>query len=94
MVVMVGDVCAFSGDQTATEAIETRLWRDQSTALSEACERGSAKAMREGKVCREGVLKVAVPSGKLRRAMGRRLTGTGHGQSHPKCSSVTLEAPG
>ena len=49
--------------------------RDQTAALSEACERGPAEAMREGKERQPGVRKVAEPSGKLRRAVGRRLTG-------------------
>ena len=84
MVVMVGDVCAVSGGQTAPLTTDIDLQRDHATALSEACERGSAEAMRAGKVCREGVLKVAGPSSKLRRAMGRRLTGADDGQSHPK----------
>ena len=75
MVAMIGEVCAFSGDQTATEASETSLWRDQSTALSEVCEKGSAEAKRAGKERRAGVLKVAEPSSKLRRAMERPLTG-------------------
>ena len=45
VVVIVGDVCPLSGGQDAHLAIEIDLQRDQSRALSEACERGSAEAM-------------------------------------------------
>ena len=34
MVAMVGEVCAFSGEMTASLAAESGLWRGQSTALS------------------------------------------------------------
>ena len=74
MVVMVGNVCAISGDQPASLATDIDLWRCSQKHYQRACERGSAEAMREGQVCWEGVLKVAVPSSELRRAMERRLT--------------------
>ena len=38
-----------SGEKIASLATESDLWRDQSTALSETCERGSAEAKRAGK---------------------------------------------
>ena len=80
---MVGDVCAVSGSQTASFAIDIDLWRSSQKRYQRACERGSAEAMRAGKACRERVLNVAEPSSELRRAMGRRLTGADRGQSHP-----------
>ena len=83
VVVMIGDVCAVSGSQTASFAIDIDLWRSSHTRYQRACDRGSAEAMRAGQVCREGVLKVAEPSSKLRRAMGRRLTGADDGAVHP-----------
>ena len=75
VVMMIGDVCAILGEKTASLATESDLWRGQSTALSEVCEKGSAEAKRAGKERRAGVLKVAEPSSKLRRAMERPLTG-------------------
>ena len=85
VVVMVGDVCAVSGSQTASFAIDIDLWRSSQKRCQRACERGSAEAMRESQVCRDGVLNVAVPSSELRRAMGRRLTGADDGRIHPFC---------
>ena len=94
VVVMVGDVCAVSGGQTASFAIDIDLWRSSQKRYQRACERGSAEAMREGKVCREGVLKVAEPSSELRRAMGRRLTGADDGKSHPQAPRSLSRPPG
>ena len=34
VVMMIGEVCAVSGEMTASLATESGLWRDQSTALS------------------------------------------------------------
>ena len=68
--VMVGDVCAVSGAQAASFAVALDLWRSSQKRYQRACERGSAEAMREGQVCREGVLKVVEPSSGLRRAKG------------------------
>ena len=84
IVVMVGDVCQLSSGQTASFAVDIDLWRSSQKRYQRACERGSAEAMREGQVCREGVLKVAEPSSELRRAMGRRLTGADDGKIHPQ----------
>ena len=49
VVVMVGDVCAVSGSQTASFAIDIDLWRSSQKRYQHACERGSAEAMRAGK---------------------------------------------
>ena len=84
VVVMVGDVCPLSGGQTASFSTDIDLWRSSQKRYQRACERGSAEAMRAGQVCRESVLKVAEPSSKLRRAMGRRLTGADDGKIHPQ----------
>jgi len=92
--VMVGDVCAVSGAQAASFAVALDLWRSSQKRYQRACERGSAEAMREGQVCREGVLKVAVPSSELRRAMGRRLTGADDGKIHPQAPRSRTSPPG
>ena len=81
---MDGDVCPLPGAQAAFFAVDIDLWRSSQKRYQRACERGSAEAMREGQVCREGVLKVAEPSSELRRAMGRRLTGADDGKMHPQ----------
>ena len=94
VVVMVGDVCPLSGVQTASFATDIDLWRSSHTRYQRACERGSAEAMRAGQVCREGVLKVAEPSSKLRRALGRRLTGADDGRIHPKAPRSRTRPPG
>ena len=62
MVAMIGEVCAFSGDQTATEATEARLWREQSAALSAVCERRSGEAKCSIKEDSAGVQRVWDPS--------------------------------
>ena len=72
---MVGYVCAISGDQLASLATDIDLWRCSQKRHQQACERRSADAKRAGKEWRAGVLKVAEPSGYLRRAMELRLTG-------------------
>jgi hypothetical protein len=94
VVVMIAHVCAVSGGQAASFATGIDLQRDHATALSEVCERGSAEAMREGQVCQEGVVKVAVPSSELRRAMGRRLTGADDGNNHPQAPRSLSRPPG
>ena len=94
VVVMVGDVCPLSGGQTASFATDIDLWRSGQKRYQRACERGSAEAMRESQVCREGVLKVAEPSSELRRAMGRRLTGADDGKNHPKAPRSLSRPPG
>ena len=83
VVVMAGDVCPVSGGQAASFAIDIDLWRSSQKRYQRACEKGSAEAMRAGQVCQEGVLKVAEPSSKLRRALGRRVTGADDGAVHP-----------
>ena len=94
VVVMVGDVCPVSGGQTAPFAVDLDLWRCIQKRYQRACEKGSAEAMQEGQVCREGVLKAAVPSSELRRAMGRRLTGAADGRIHPKAPRSRTRPPG
>ena len=79
---MVGNVCAISGDQPASLATDIDLWRCSQKRHQQACERRSADAKRAGKEWRAGVLKVAEPSGYLRRAMGRPLTGAGEAEVH------------
>ena len=75
VVMMIGDVCAILGEKTASLATESDLWRDQSKRCQQACKRGPADVKWAGKERRAGVLKVAEPSSKLRRAMERPLTG-------------------
>ena len=72
---MVGNVCAISGDQPASLATDIDLWRCSQKRHQQACETRSADAKRAGKEWRAGVLKVAEPSGYLRRALELRLTG-------------------
>ena len=72
---MIGDVYAVSGGQAASLAVDIDLWRCSQKRHQQACERRSADAKRAGKEWRAGVLKVAEPSGYLRRAMELRLTG-------------------
>ena len=72
---MYVDVCAFFGDQAAAFTVDSDLWRCSQKRHQQACERRSADAKRAGKEWRAGVLKVAEPSGYLRRAMELRLTG-------------------
>ena len=72
---MVGNVCAISGDQPASLATDIDLWRCSQKRHQQACETRSADAKRAGKEWRAGVVKVAEPSGYLRRAMELRLTG-------------------
>ena len=63
-------------------------------ALSEACEKGSAEAKRAGKERRAGVLKMAVPSSKLRRAIERPLTGADRGKSPQRAPCQLSWPPG
>ena len=65
VVVVLADICAVLGHKTALLATESDLWRDQSTALSEACKRGSGGSKRAGKERRADVLMVAEPSSDL-----------------------------
>ena len=61
----IGDVCAILAQQAPPLADAARLWREDSAALSEACERRSADAKCAGKAWRAGVLMVAEPSSRL-----------------------------
>ena len=72
---MIGDVYAVSGGQAASLAVDIDLWRCSQKRHQQACETRSADAKRAGKEWRAGVVKVAEPSGYLRRAMELRLTG-------------------
>ena len=91
---MDGTVCNVSSHRNAFLGTEIGKWMGQSIALSEACEKGSAEAMREGKVCQAGILKVAEPSSELRRALERPITGAGHGKSLPCAPRSLLRRPG
>ena len=75
VMVMIGDVYAVSGGQAASLAVDIDLWRCSQKRHQQACETRSADAKRAGKEWRAGVVKVAEPSGYLRRAMELRLTG-------------------
>ena len=71
----IGMICAVSAMENASLATDIDLWRCSQKRHQQACERRSADAKRAGKEWRAGVLKVAEPSGYLRRAMELRLTG-------------------
>ena len=66
--------------ENASFSVDIDLWRCSQKRHQQACERRSADAKRAGKEWRAGVLKVAEPSGYLRRAMGRPLTGAGEAE--------------
>ena len=62
VVVMFGDVCAFSGDQAAAFAVDSDLWRCSQKRHQQACERRSADAKRSINEGFAGVRKVWDPS--------------------------------
>ena len=65
VVVVVGDVCAVSGEKTASFAVDIDLWRSSQKRYQRACERRSADAKCAGKEWQAGVLIVAGPSSRL-----------------------------
>ena len=65
VVVMVGDVCAISGEKTASFAVDIDLWRSSQKRYQMACETRSANAKRAGKEGLADVLVVAEPSSRL-----------------------------
>ena len=71
----IGMICAILAMENASFAVDIDLWRCSQKRHQQACETRSADAKRAGKEWRAGVLKVAEPSGYLRRAMELRLTG-------------------
>ena len=62
MVGTIGRLCAIWDYLVITFVDAMGLWREQSTALSAACGRGSEDAKQAGKEARESLLMAAEPS--------------------------------
>ena len=94
VMVMIGNVCAFSGEKATSFPTETCLSRDQSAAPSAAHGRRPGDAKRAGKEARAGVLMAAKPSSWLAGARIGRSPMSDEWKRRPLCPRSALEAPG